>query len=219
MDTNKYARYILDSLQVKMGAQIVRQEERRAQTSQQLLDAAAEVFTRLGFQAATVDDVADAAGRTKGAVYANFGSKDALLLALLDRHLDDQLAQIDRLLVESEGGDLFANLRDASAEQMGAGGSFGLLMLEFWLYAARDAQARAALATRYGQVRDRLAEAIAERDASRGIGDSRAPGDAAALVLALDAGLFLQHLIDPEAITADLRVEAITAVIDSTPHQ
>lgn len=197
----------------------MRQEERRAQTSQQLLDAAAEVFTRLGFQAAIVDDVADAAGRTKGAVYANFGSKDALLLALLDRHLDDQLAQIDRILVESEGGDLFANLRDASAEQMGAGGSFGRLMLEFWLYAARDPQARAALAARYGQVRDRLAEAIAERDAARGIGDSRAPGDAAALVLALDAGLFLQHLIDPEAITADLRVEAIIAVIDPTPHQ
>lgn len=37
---------------------------------ERLLDAAAEVFTRLGFRAATVDDVAGAAGYTKGAVYS-----------------------------------------------------------------------------------------------------------------------------------------------------
>lgn len=44
-----------------------------------------------------------------------------------------------------------------------------------------------------------------------------APDDVAALVLALDAGLFLQHLIDPEAIRPALRARALTAVIDPAP--
>jgi AcrR family transcriptional regulator len=147
-------------------------------------------------------------------VYANFAGKDALFLALLDRHLDDQVAQVDHMLAAPSGADLRATLRDASAEQFATGGSFGLLTLEFWLYAARDAPARDALAARYQRIRDRLAAVIAERDAVRGLTDSRSPHELAAQVLALDAGLFLQHLIDPAAITPELRANALAALID-----
>lgn len=192
----------------------MRQAERRERTSQRLLDAAADVFARLGFHAATVDDIANAAGYTKGAVYANFASKEDLFLVLLDRHLDDQLAQVDLLVAAASDTDLGKSLLDASSEKMTAGGSFGLLMLEFWLYAARDPRAMADLAARYARMRDRLAAVITERDAARGIADARTSDEAAALVLALDAGLLLQHLIDPEAITPDLRARALTAVID-----
>jgi AcrR family transcriptional regulator len=196
----------------------MRQAERRAQTTQRLLDAAADVFAQRGFHAATVDDIADAAGYTKGAVYANFAGKDALFLALLDRHLDDQVAQVDRIMAAPSDTDLRAKLRDASAEQLATGGSFGLLTLEFWLYAARDATARDALAARYRRMRDRLAVVIAERDAVRGITNSKSPHELAALVLALDAGLFLQHLIDPDATTPQLRANALVALIDPARH-
>jgi AcrR family transcriptional regulator len=192
----------------------MRQAERRAQTTRRLLDAAADVFAQRGFHAATLDDIADAAGYTKGAVYANFAGKDALFLALLDRHLDDQVAQIDRMLAAPSDADLRAELRDASEEQLATGGSFGLLTLEFWLYAARDATARDALAARYRRIRDRLAAVIAERDAARANTESGSPHELAAQVLALDAGLFLQHLIDPDAITPQLRANALAALID-----
>lgn len=192
----------------------MRQAERRAQTTQRLLDAAADVFAQLGYHAATLDDIADAAGYTKGAVYSNFAGKDSLFLALQDRHLDDQLAQVERLAMTVSGAELRARLRAASSQQMTSGGSFGLLTLEFWLYAARDREARAALAARYRRMRDRLAVVIAERDAAWDATESRSPDDGAALVLALDAGLFLQHLIDPDAITPELRAKAITDVID-----
>jgi AcrR family transcriptional regulator len=197
----------------------LRQAERRAQTTQRLLDAAAEVFARRGFHAATVDDIAAAAGYTKGAVYANFAGKDALFLALLDRHLDDQLAQVDLLVAAATDTDLRARLRDASAEQIAAGGSFGLLMLEFWLYAARDAAARAALAERYQRMRDRLAVVIAERDAARAVARSRPSDEVATLMLALDVGLVLQHLIDPHAVTPELRANALTEIIDLAPDE
>jgi AcrR family transcriptional regulator len=145
-------------------------------------------------------------------------AKDALFFALLDRHLDDQVAQVDRILAAPSDADLRAELRDASAEQLAAGGSFGLLTLEFWLYAARDAAARVARAARYRRIRDRLAAVIAERDTAREITDSTSPHEQAALVLALDAGLFLQHLIDPDAITPQLRANALAALIDPERH-
>lgn len=196
----------------------MRQAERRAQTTQRLLDAAAVVFARRGFHAATVDEIADTASYTKGAVYANFAGKQALFLALLDRHLDDQLAQLDRIAESGPDTDLHVKLRDASAAQMDTGEPFGLLTLEVWLYAARDAAAKATLATRYQRMRERLAGMIAERDAARGATGSRSPDEVAALVLGLDAGLFLQHLLDPEAITPHLRATALTAVIDPARH-
>ncbi len=192
----------------------MRQAERRARTTRQLLDAAAEVFARQGFHEATVAEVADAAGYTKGAVYSNFAGKDELFLALLDRHLDDQLAETDRLAATASAGELRARLRDASAEQMRLGGAFGLLMLEFWLYAARDERARTALAERLRLMRERLAEVIADRDAAQGTTRTVTPQDAASLVLALDAGLFLQHLIDDQAISPSLRADAIADVIE-----
>ena len=60
-------------------------DERRAQTRERLLDAAAEVFNRLGYHGASLEAVADAAGYTKGAVYSNFASKSELFLALAER--------------------------------------------------------------------------------------------------------------------------------------
>src|SRR5690606_8037254 len=149
----------------------MRQAERRARTTLRLLDAAADVFARQGFHAATVDDIADAAGYTKGAVYANFAGKDALFLALLDRHLENQLAYVDRM-VATPDAELRAGLHEASRDHMATGGSFGLLTLEFWLYAARNVKARSALAARYRRMRDRLAGMIDERDATRGIAGS-----------------------------------------------
>src|SRR5256885_16749950 len=58
-------------------------ERRRALTREHLLAAAAEVFAERGFHGATLDQIADAAGFSKGAVYSNFSSKDELFLALI----------------------------------------------------------------------------------------------------------------------------------------
>ena len=61
-------------------------------TRRHLLEAAAIVFAQKGFHAATLDEVAAAAGFTKGAVYSNFKSKDDLFLALFDDRIERQFA-------------------------------------------------------------------------------------------------------------------------------
>lgn len=59
--------------------------EARAQTREDVLDAAEELFLAVGYQAATVAEIADRAGRTQGSIYGNFSNKEALCLAVIKR--------------------------------------------------------------------------------------------------------------------------------------
>ena len=54
-----------------------------------LLAAAADVFSRRGFQAATVEEITRVAGVAKGSFYREFVSKDAIVVALKERFLDE----------------------------------------------------------------------------------------------------------------------------------
>src|SRR5437763_816587 len=72
------------------GRQGLTREEKKAQTRERLIDAAATVFAEKGFAATSLDEVADAAGLTKGAVYSNFENKEDLVRAVLKAHQDRQ---------------------------------------------------------------------------------------------------------------------------------
>src|SRR3954451_13464264 len=80
-------------------------ERRRQLTRDALVAAAAEVFTVKGFHAASLDEIADAAGFTRGAIYSNFGSKEELLFAVYDRLDDMTLAGMADAIDERGGGD------------------------------------------------------------------------------------------------------------------
>ncbi|SDB95664.1 DNA-binding transcriptional regulator, AcrR family [Raineyella antarctica] len=58
---------------------------RRLATRERLLDAALELFAERGYSATSMDDVADRAGVSKGTVFYNFGSKQALGLAVVQQ--------------------------------------------------------------------------------------------------------------------------------------
>lgn len=61
-----------------------KQKLRTQETQKRLLDAAEEVFVREGFEAAQLDTIAANAGRSKGAVYTHFKSKEDLFIALFE---------------------------------------------------------------------------------------------------------------------------------------
>lgn len=69
------------------------------ETRASLLDAAAKVFARRGYDAASISDISSEAGLTSGAIYAHYASKADLFRAVMDthveRHLDDLLGDID----------------------------------------------------------------------------------------------------------------------------
>jgi AcrR family transcriptional regulator len=68
-----------------MKRQRLTREQSKDQTRQRLLDAAQAIFMKKGFVAASVEDIAGAAGYTRGAFYSNFRSKSELFLELLRR--------------------------------------------------------------------------------------------------------------------------------------
>ena len=66
---------------------------RRELTRAALLDAAASVFAQRGFEGASLDEIAEAAGFTRGAIYKNFDGKEDLFFAVFDLNLLFQRAK------------------------------------------------------------------------------------------------------------------------------
>lgn len=187
------------------------QEERKAETKSRLLGAAADLFAREGFHATSTDAVADAADRTSGAVYAHFGGKEGLLLALLDAWENRTAAEMgDRLAEASTPAERLDAMWTTFARPGAEGGDVGMLLEhELWLYAARNPVAGDELAQRYAQGRRAIAASVDEwaGDHDR---DLPMPADAlAVVVMALLMGLEMQHRVDPDAVPDTLATDAL----------
>jgi AcrR family transcriptional regulator len=165
------------------------QAERRADTRARLLEAAREVFAERGYNGASLDAVSDQAGCTKGALYDHFGSKEGLLLALLDEHYARRLDEAQ------------AARGQAASKAMPFDRQFALLFLEFVCAAARDAKLRRRLATRLRSRRAQTAKLV---------GDERL----AAMIGALANGASIEALIFGKtegAATFDAALARLTA--------
>ena len=65
--------------------------------TRQILDAAVKVFSRAGFQQASMDDIVAESGLSKGALYWYFKSKDEIIVAVLDRLFAGELTGVQQL--------------------------------------------------------------------------------------------------------------------------
>jgi AcrR family transcriptional regulator len=63
-------------------------QARSVETRSRLLTAAAGIIAEHGIEGASVDAIAERAERTSGSLYGQFGSKDGLIVELLDRSKD-----------------------------------------------------------------------------------------------------------------------------------
>jgi len=126
------------------------QAERRAETRGRLLAAAYNAFAERGYLGASLDLVSERAGCTKGALYDHFGSKEGLLLALLDEHFAVRLAQAR------------ASASGRPSERMPFDRAFAVLFLEFVCAAARDPKLRRRLASRLRSLRTETARLLGD---------------------------------------------------------
>ena len=175
-------------------------ERRMEQTRTVLLDAAETIFASRGY-AGSLEDIADAAGYTRGALYAQFGGKDALFLAVIERHrqrfLDgfaDVMASFDRFAdVDVEGfAERWRLLSGADAQRAAA------LNYEFTLFLLRNPDARDRVAAQRRETVRSLAEYIAKGIARLG-GSLKIPAESLARVLlATNDGVTLASHLDGE---------------------
>lgn len=172
--------------------------ESQARTRAQLLDAAAGVFARRGFHGASLEEVAEQAGYTRGAVYSNFSSKDELFLAVLQERMRGQVEFVADLCARAQASDELAEvLPDLDWMDM----QWCLLLFEFWLYALRNPAAGERLAELYREYRGDVASLPAVSGWS---GGGLTPHELAGATIALYQGLALQRHIDPDAVRADV---------------
>jgi AcrR family transcriptional regulator len=205
------------------------QDERKAETRQRLLDAAADLFAARGVHAVSLEAVAEAADRTTGAIYAHFGSKGGLLLALLQETSRQVGRKTRGAVAGADGTDArLASLWSTFAERADAPGEeWMLLEHELWLHAARTPEARADLAERFAGARQLMGESFESWPTAGGSPAPGGPGDGeqldgeqldgeqlGALVLALLFGLEMQRRVDPTAVPDDLAVHGLRLLFE-----
>jgi AcrR family transcriptional regulator len=196
-------------------------QRRRELTRQTLIDAAAEVFARKGFVAASLDEIAELAGFSRGAIHHHFDSKEDLFLAVLERHNERLLAAFEQRIGSAQPFPIDPAVNAAQWREIHADdGDDVLLMLEFRSYVLRNP----ALRQRLADVEQRAVTATAEMlaaDAKRaGLGWRLPVEEVAELLHTMSRSLLERNAVigsDSEALMRNFLAMVWDAALDPTP--
>jgi AcrR family transcriptional regulator len=182
------------------GGRRLTRDEARQQTRERLLDAAADVFKRFGYNGASLEAVAEAAGYTKGAVYSNFDTKADLFMALLDRYVEGEIAaQVEQF--SGKTLDQVIDELDTIIERQITGDPlWAVLRMEFWLVASRDPEVRKRLVGKAEPYRQLAGEMIDDMLAREGRTAPFTGRELGILLNALATGLAIQTQHEPDAV-------------------
>jgi len=188
----------------------VRTRPTRDDTREKLFEASARVFEEQGIGGASIEAIAAAAGFTRGAFYSNFKSKDELIIAMLEDHVEQSILRIRDLLERHKNlADFIEALKTMGRSQQDPLGRSPLLHMEMILFVARAEKRRPELAKRLRARRKLVADIIETTAKNSGRTTILNPAWAGALVLALEDGFRLHRLTDPETTSPDSFFRAI----------
>src|SRR5262245_26221970 len=189
----------------------VRTRPTRDDTCEKLFEAAATVFEEQGIGGASIEAIAAAAGFSRGAFYSNFKSKDELIIAMLEDHVDQSIRRnLDLLARHTNLEDFLEALRTMDRSQQDPLGRSPLLHMEMILFVARAEQRRPELAKRLRARRKLITDIVTTTAKNGGRNAVLNPEWTGAIVLALEDGFRLHRLIDPETTPPDSFLRAIT---------
>jgi len=184
------------------------QRPRREDVRRRLLDAALQVFAERGFNGASLDEVAAAAGLTKGAIYSNFASKDELFFAMMSDQALKRLETIRTVLANTPSDspvnqallDIGRLLTEALTEQR----EWELVLLDYWHRAVADDDVRPQFLAHRRALRVAIADSVEQvLGRSPELGDLSVD-EVVTAVLALFNGLAIEQYVDPELVRSDL---------------
>lgn len=186
-------------------------DQRKAQTRERLLDAAASVFTLRGYHAASVDEIAEQAGFSTGALYSNFAGKEDLFLELFERHVAERVQMLEAAIDSLPSAEARAHSAAENVmEWLRAEPGMFLLFVEFWAYAVRDPELRPRFAASSGALRDACARLVARGAEDLGLDLPLSADRLGTAIHALGTGIALERVADPDAVDDELFGEVLS---------
>ncbi len=180
-------------------------EQQKAQTRKRLIESTRKVITRRGYHDTTVEEIAEEAGYSRGAVYSNFESKEDLFFAGFDEVLEkweSDLRQIigteeDPLKQAYEGGKIFDDVFGENLEWFVA-------FSEFCGHVAKMPKLRKKVAARLAGMNQVGGEIIEAYSEELGLPLPAPAEQVSAGSQSLSVGFALRKLMDPEAFPIEL---------------
>jgi AcrR family transcriptional regulator len=194
-------------------------QENRLETRTRLLESAAQLFARGGYEGASVDLIAESAGYSKGAFYSNFESKEAIFLELLDTHKRREIDALAQILAQDVPAPELLSLIRNSESGRGSDFDFGLLSAEFQLQACRDKAFAKTYAKLHRTHRDTMTGLVSMLFAKLNRTPPSAPKDLADIIMALTTGLSLQRTSVQGPLRKGLVTGAILLVLGLEPTE
>jgi AcrR family transcriptional regulator len=189
---------------------------RTRETQARLLDAAEALFVREGYAAAQLDEIAATAGRSKGAVYTHFKSKEDLFLALFEHrtrsYIDRLFIRLRKCTNRKQSLEAFREFYVGLVHDK----AWSILTLEFKLFALRHPESKERLrkvfemskATNDGAIYEQVFGQLARRD--------KADNDLSLLALGpIVSGLMLESYFEPEALSEKALRRILGSIFDA----
>jgi AcrR family transcriptional regulator len=182
--------------------------EKQARTRSELLSTAAKVFARRGYNGTSVEEIAEGAGYSHGAVYSNFDGKADLFLAVFEEYMAERARELAATQVDlDEDAPLEARARalaDQWMERFAKDRESFVLHMEFIAHADRDPELAKRFGTRSAAMREAVSRYISQYQEEAGV-ELALPADDLALILrALGIGLAVESLVSPDVMRKDL---------------
>jgi len=172
-------------------------QKRSVETKSKILGAAQDLFSRSGFESASVSEICQLAGISKGAFYHHFPSKQSVFMELLAewlRGLDKTLEslrnnqpEVPQSLIQMS--EIFPSIINAAEGRLP-------IFLEFWVHATRDPEVWKAAIAPYQKYKEFFIQMMGEGIAAGSIVEMDKE-TAALAVMSMAIGLLLQGIVDP----------------------
>jgi AcrR family transcriptional regulator len=193
--------------------------EKREANRARILAAARKVFGVRGFHAATIEEIAEEAGLSNGAIYYNFESKGDLFLALLEERANERIRHMRNTLAEGSAADDRDLAIDEEARHatrsLKESGEWRLLLLEFTAHATRTPSLAPKLQAHKRGLRAALAELFDQRLSARGASPPIPVDQLALAAVGLANGLAAEELADPGSVPDELLGDVLALLLKS----
>ncbi len=131
---------------------INKHELRTRETRELLLRSAETIFVRDGYEGAELGEIAALAGRTKGAIYAHFKSKEDIFLALIEQHTLRHRSEMEQMLAGAKNIEENLAAYREYCLKLTEDQAWALLFLEFKLFAIRHPESKERLQRHFDEV-------------------------------------------------------------------